>query len=229
LKRKIKILIADDHELLRKGCASLLRKDSGISVVGEAENGKEVLEILKQTPVDVILMDLEMPIMDGNEAMTKIKILYPQIKIIMISAHYNDTLVTDYISRGASAYLYKNINTEKLLDAVYSVFEKGQYFDYFTANAMLTGLKNSKSGSLPGNQLSEREKEVLSLVCKDYTNSEIGERLHLSARTIAFHRKNITRKTSCKRTAQLVLYAIKIGLLNIENKSLCYNEPLPNF
>lgn len=215
MPKKIKIIVADDHELVRQGFISLLKCDSRISVIGEAENGRLLLDLIKLNEPDIVLVDLEMPVMNGAEALTIIKKRFPHIGVIIVSMHYTSSLVSEYLARGAGAYLYKNVTFETLLDAIDSVKAKGQYFDQAASNAMLHGLKAQKgiNSALDELCLTEREIDVLKLLCKEKTNKEVGAILSITPSTVDFHRRNIYSKTKCKNIAGLVKYAIRNGII----------------
>ena len=224
MPNKIKIIVADDHELFRKGIISLLKLDSKISIVGEAESGKTCIDLLKRIDADIVLLDLEMPNMDGNEALKIITKRFPRVRVIILSLHYSEILVTEFMSRGANAYLFKNIKPEILFDAIYSVYSKGNYFDHGTAKAILSGLKKEKAlfNVFDKLSLTQRENEILKLLCQDKSNKEIGECLSIEPRTVAFHRKNIHVKTGSKKTAGLVLFAVRNGIISPSQNEFPY-------
>jgi DNA-binding NarL/FixJ family response regulator len=216
MSRKIKIILADDHTLVRKGFISLLKKDPKISITGEAENGRELLDLLKFSDTDIILLDLDMPVMNGAEAMSVIQGRYPHLKVIILSSHCCQTSVAEYMKKGASAYLSKKIHPDTLLDAIYSVFENGRYFDFESSNAILNSLQNeSISIKLTRKCLSARETEILKLLCDHKTSKEIASLLNVTERTIIFHRQNLYKKTNCKRLTELIMYAMDQGLIRI--------------
>lgn len=216
MPKKIKLIIAEDHEMIRKCLAFFLKNDSRVHVVGEAENGRELLELLKKTEPDIVLLDLDMPVMNGEEAFKRICLRFPSVKVIIISMHYNNALISEFISKGAAAYLFKNAKPEILLEAIYTVYDKGRYYDHETSDAMLAGLKKEKSIPVAFDKLAltSREIEVLKLLCQDKTSKEIGKDLNIEARTVEFHRRNIYRKTKCKKTGGLVLYAVRSGIIS---------------
>lgn len=215
MSRKIRIALADDHILVRKGFISLLKEDSRISITGDADNGRQLLDLLKYNDTDIILLDLDMPVMNGDEAMSIILARYPHLKIIILSSHYNQTTVADYMRKGASAYLSKFIHPDTLLDAVYSVFENGRYFDFESANAILNRLQNeSAPNGLTRKCLSARETEILKLLCEHKTTKEIAGFLKITERTVTFHRQNLYKKTNCKRVTQLITFVKDQGIIN---------------
>jgi DNA-binding NarL/FixJ family response regulator len=214
---KIKVIIADDHKLIRKGYASMIEKDRRISITGEAENGRELIEMLKADLCDIVLLDLEMPVMNGDEALSIILKRFPEVGVIVVSMHYSETLVANFLSRGAGAYLPKNTEPRSLLEAIVSVHSQGQYFSPEISKAMLMELKREKAftGLFDKLALTRREIEILKLLCEGKTNKEIGERVYITPRTVDFHRRNIYSKTKLSTTAELVLYAATNGIINL--------------
>ncbi len=213
---KIKLMIADDHVLFRRGMASIIKEFDGISLIGEANNGVELLEIVKKRQPQVILMDLKMPEMDGIEATKHIHFKYPEIKIIVLSMFSDDKFILHLIESGASGYLLKNAEPDEVEDAIYAVLDNGFYFNEFVSKAMLTGLINRNKIKPNFNtdiNLTDRETEVLRMICEELTNVEIAKKLYLSARTIEGYRNSLLSKIGAKNTVGLVMYAVKSGLV----------------
>lgn len=212
---KIRVVVAEDHDLVRQGFISLLEDFQRVEVVGEAANGKELLEVLKQVETDVVISDLDMPVMGGDEAFGIIKQRFPKVKVIIVSMHYNEALVSDFMSRGVASYLGKSCKDEELEKAIYDVYDKGHYFNYDSSLAMCNQLKSQTSyAAFNKISLTEREIEILKLLCEDMSNKEIAERLKIEPRTVDFHRQNIYKKTNCHKPAGLALYAVKHGFVN---------------
>ena len=215
-----KIVLADDHALFRNGLKVLLGGFSELSVVGEASNGKELISILSTTPADIVLLDISMPEMDGIEAAAIIVKEYPSIQIITLSMFGEEDYYFKMVSLGVKGFLLKNSTIDEVVSAVKSVAEGGSYF----SNELLSSLVDSLQYAVTSqqqvseeddNDLSIREKEVLFQICKGLSNVEIGDKLYISKRTVDKHRANILAKTACKNTANLVVYAIKNGLVEI--------------
>ncbi len=212
----IRIGIVDDQKLFREGLATLICSVPEFELVMEAENGLDCLRALATTdPLPhVILMDIEMPGMDGTELNIKIHEDFPGINVLVVSVHNREKLISKMISAGASGYLSKNCNKEELITAIHVVHKN----DFYVNSALLKSIQagsTSRTTSATGNfhepDLTVREKEILILICKEFNNAEIAERLFISIRTAEGHRNNLLAKTGCRNTAGLVLYAVKHG------------------
>jgi len=208
--------LAEDHLLFRQGLTTLLKEYEEINVLFDASNGIELLDELKKSKPDVILLDIEMPIMNGKEALLKIKEKYPAIKVIMISSYYDDAYITEYLLLGAVGFLPKHCDIEKVIDAIFAVYEQGFYFDNNISKSLLAKLMKSKAvnPTLPNQILSNREIEILKLTCLEKTSKEISEELFISQRTVEWHRKQIMIKTKAKNVVGLVMYAIKNKIIS---------------
>lgn len=216
MKLKKTIAVVDDQYLFRQGLISLLKEYDDLDVIMEASNGKELLEKLNIKQPDVVLLDLEMPLMDGIETTIAIKLNYPAVKIIILSMHTDDEFIIHLLEKGASGFLPKDKDIEVVVGAINSVLENGYYFDARVSSAMLKGLVQTKkvNPSFSSQYLSEREIVVVNLICKEYTNKEIADKLCLSPRTIDAYRSTILLKTGAKNTAGIVMYAVKYNLLD---------------
>ncbi|PAU94443.1 DNA-binding response regulator [Aliifodinibius salipaludis] len=214
----IKILLADDHDIVRDGIKMLLEDDVGFTITAEAENGKEAIEACKNHDIDLIIMDINMPEMNGIEATETIKESFPEIKILALTMMDEDQHIREMIEAGASGYILKSSDKMELVDAITTILDGKHYFsDDATQSVMMDIVKgtNQKDNSDPGN-ITKREKEVLELIVEQYTNQEIAEELYISTRTVDAHRRNLLQKTGAKNTAGLVTYAIKYDLVDIE-------------
>ena len=205
----IKIIIADDHSLIRDGLKAMLQKDNFCSIVGEAANGNELLELLKKVECDVVCTDISMPEMDGVEATTFITKNFPKVKVVCLSMHEEVAFIKQMMEAGAAGYVFKDAPREELQLAIETVYKGKKYFNQKLFDILL----NVESNGKEENVLSSREKEILKLIAEEYTNPEIAEKLFLSVRTIDTHRQNLIQKLNVKNTAGLVKYAIKSGLL----------------
>lgn len=215
MNRKIKIAVVDDHYLFRQGLVGLLSEYDDLKIVFEASNGKELLNQLKKTQPHIILLDVQMPDIGGIEATTQIKKLFPQVKIIMITMHKDDALIFELIKKGVNGFLPKDKSVDHLIEAIYSVYEKGFYYTEDATHAMLKGVKNDQKlkASFNTSSLTEREIEIVQLICKQYSIKDIAGHLALSPRTIETHKENILMKTGSKTIAGIVLYAVEHNLL----------------
>lgn len=211
----IRIALADDQQLFRKGLAMLLRDMAGARVVLECANGQELLTALTDTPVDVVLLDLEMPVMNGVETMGRIRKDFPAVKVIVLSSHEEDKFVIQLMELGANGYMLKTAAPDEIDMAIRSVAENGYYFSDRIGHVKLHGLVKDKRVKPVFNEidpLSERELEVLRGICSELTTAEIAEKLFVSPRTVDFHRNNLLLKTGARNAAGLVVYAMTKGI-----------------
>lgn len=216
--QKIKVAIADDHALIRDGYKAMLKEDAELEVVGCVGNGKELIELLKKKEVDVILLDIEMPVMDGDEALGIVKKRFPEVRVIIVSMYYSDIMVREILAKGADAYLPKNVPVETLFKAIHSVNLNGQYIDEATSSALYRELKREKISHASAKfQLTLRESDILKLICLGKKTKEIADILKVEPRTITFHKKNLMTKTGSSSTAELAIYAIKKGVIALED------------
>ncbi|MDF1551324.1 MAG: response regulator transcription factor [Bacteroidales bacterium] len=207
----ISVIIADDHIIFRKGLRTILNEIPEIKVVAEASNGQELLQILKTQQVDIILMDIKMPLMDGLEATEKISKKYPDIKVIALTMHEEIGYFNQMIDAGAVGFLLKKTNKDELETAIKSVIEGDNYF----SQEFITSInKHTMPKRVSNINLSDREMEVLELICKGFSNVEISKQLGISQRTIDSHRSRLFEKTGAKNAPNLVLFAIKNGLID---------------
>ena len=217
----ILISLADDQQLFRGGLASLIRSVPGFTLLNEAENGKVFLEQLQAGDAlpDVALIDMHMPEMNGVELNEILQKQYPGIKVLILSVYDQERFIAKMIEAGACGYLSKNCEIEELVTAINTTYKSGFYFNQTTLLAMRKAsqykageIKNLNNIAI---ELTGREKEILVLLCKELTNTEIGEQLFISPRTVEGHRNNLLTKTGCRNTAGLVIFAIKNGLFHI--------------
>lgn len=213
MKDKIRIAIADDHKLIRAGIHMILSENSDFIVVQQASNGRELLDGIGISKPDVILLDLEMPVLSGQETLVKVHEINPNIRVLILTMHDNDAFILQMMELGANGYLIKNTDPEEVVKAIYKVMTSEFYFSNTVSMAMLQGISNPKMKNLSKDSgLSNREIEVLQLICKEYTTIEIGEALFLSPKTIEGYRKALMDKTEAKNMAGLVLFAVRHGL-----------------
>lgn len=211
---KLNILVTDDHTLFRRGTMMLLESFDEVQHVDEAENGKQALEKLEAEDFGLVLLDLEMPIMDGWETAKKIVSKHPETKVIMISMHDSLQIISDLIEIGVHSYLLKNADPDEVQKAISSVVNNDFYYNQLVSKALHK--KVQKEGIHRGvsrrADLSPREVEILQLICQELTMKEIGEKLFLSEQTIHTHRKNLMKKTKAKNAVGLVKFAFQNGI-----------------
>lgn len=215
---KIRIAIVDDQNLFRQTLGMLIAGIPNFQLVASASSGMEILESIGIVLPDILLLDMNMPGMDGVELNKIIREKYPKTKVIVLSAHAQDSLIAKMIISGASAYLVKNCDREELILAIKSTFSTGYYMNKQVLIAIQESNRFSSKPHLYTNipvSLTERELEVLKLICDQYASAEIAEKLFISTRTVEGHRNNLLIKTESKNTAGLVLFAIKHQLITI--------------
>lgn len=214
----IKVAIADDHKIFRSGVINTLTPYANINVVFEAEDGEHLLQIMQDQQPDVILMDLKMPKMDGIQATIKVKEKYPQVKVIILTMYEDDNFIVHLVENGANAYLLKNSEPEEIYEAICTTYEKGFYFNENVNLALLKKVLHKNKQQFKPTfknevQLTDRELEVLKLICNEYTTQEISEQIYLSPRTVEGLRQKLLEKLNVKNTVGLVLYAFRNGLI----------------
>jgi len=212
--KKIDIYLVDDHSLFRQGLKLLLSNLNFIGKIYEANNGEEFIGGLKESQVDIALLDIEMPVMNGIEAAKIAREILPSIKILALSMYSDKNYYLSMIDAGACGFLLKNSNFDEVEKAITDVCNDKSYISIEILNEILK-YPDKASFNFFDSELTERELEVLLLICKGFTNSEIADRLVLSKRTVDKHRENLLLKTQSKNTANLVIYAIKNGFLQI--------------
>jgi DNA-binding NarL/FixJ family response regulator len=213
----IKVAIADDHALFRTGVKTSLSSRKDIEMIAEAENGMQLLNLLKHIKPDVILLDIQMPIMDGLTTLPEIKKLYPDVKVIMLSMHNDHSVITRMMEIGANSYLTKDSDSEVIYQAIKTCFEQEFFFNDLTNKALLSGLRmkrtNDAANDVPDVNLSDKEKTVLKLMCEEKSTREIASAVDLSPRTVEAIRDKLKTKTGSKSLAGLIMYAVKAGIV----------------
>lgn len=211
---KIKVLLVDDHQIIIDGLKSVLQKTGDIEVAGEANNGQEALWLSGLLRFDVMLMDIDMPVMNGIETLKALKMKNYPAKVIILSMHHEAGMVKNLIALGADGYLLKNAGAEEVALAIRKVMGGKQHFSADLTLSMLnSGSPQQKARQQPQIQLTARETEVLQLIAKGFSNKEIGKSLFISHRTVDTHRTNLMNKLEVNNIAGLVSYAIKNGLV----------------
>lgn len=215
----IRVLIADDHTLVQSGIAELVKSISDFDVIGTAQNGKVAIELTDIFNPDIILMDVDMPMMNGLEATIQLKKSHPLVKIIILTMHGDPSLIKRMMEIGANGFLLKNSDREEFETALKRVAEGKTYFSGDAAQAVITG-ENLTPGnftvsadSLLFSKLTEREREILKLIAQGLSNKEIGNELFISHRTVDSHRTNLMKKLQVHNSATLIKLAVSNGLV----------------
>ncbi|XHR92685.1 response regulator [Mucilaginibacter sp. UC70_90] len=214
--KPIKIAIADDYTIYRDGLKIGLTQDENLEVMLEAGDGEDLIKGIETNMPDVIIMDLKMPVMDGMEATKHIKKKYPDMKILVVTMYDDEKFVIHLMEIGANGYLLKNAEAEEIRKAIYSVYETGYYFNNIVSNALLKKLVikgNIKPSFKEGVELTEREQDVLKLICAEKTANEMGKQLFLSPRSVEGIRQRLIDKVGVRNTAGLVMFAVKNGII----------------
>lgn len=210
---QINILIVDDHQIVRDGIIALLKGEENLHVAYEASSGKEAIDILSHKPgIQLVLTDIEMPGMDGAELVRNICKDFPGIKSIALTMHGDRGVAGNMLRAGAKGYLLKSCSAEQLVNAINIVMQGGQYVDEEVHQSMLQPAQESAPSTLPSH-LTARELEILKHIAEGHTNTEIGELLHISGRTVDTHRTNLMRKLDLHNIAGLIRFAFKHGLV----------------
>jgi DNA-binding NarL/FixJ family response regulator len=219
MRDTIKIVLADDHRIFRKGLKSLLSEKENIEVVAEADNGDEALEAAGKHKPEIVIMDIAMPKMDGIEATRQIRERLPDTEVVILSMHAKKAYIDQVLKAGAKGYVLKDSDEENLLSAINTVHNGGYYLDSPIADQVLSDYFSDKSKSEIKKQsdpLSEREREVLRLLAEGHSNQEVANVLYISRKTVENHRANIVRKTGVQGQVGLTKYAARIGLIDLD-------------
>lgn len=221
MKNPIRLGIVDDQILFLKGLKMLINSFKDIELVLEAQNGSDLLNVLTTVQPDVLLLDLKMPGMNGIEATEKVKALYPSIKIILLSMHDDEQLIAHLMKIGANGYLVKNEQPAIVETAIHAVMERDYYFNDYVSKALMSSMQKNNRKFNPTSSLqdqidfTQRELEILGLICREYTTTEIAKELFISHRTVESHRKNMLEKSGARNMAGLVVFAMQNGLVKL--------------
>ncbi|MDO3626546.1 response regulator transcription factor [Mucilaginibacter sp. BT774] len=217
--KPINLAIADDHKIFRNGLKATLEDCPDFNLVIEASNGKELIGLLADRKPDIILMDIKMPEMDGMQTTAYVHEHFKDIKVLALSMHNEDKYIVDMMKAGASGYLLKNAEPEEIIDAISTVYNKGFYFNEHLSVTLIKQLvgpgSHSESGGQHAVDLNDREIEILRLVCQEYSNQEIADKIFLSVRTVEGYRARLFEKTGSKNLVGLVIFAIKRGIITV--------------
>jgi DNA-binding NarL/FixJ family response regulator len=210
---KIRVLIADDHAIVREGICLLLARHKDIEVVGQATDGRQAVARVAELRPDVVLMDITMPEMNGLEATQEIHKKFPATRVLVLTQHENKEFIFPLLRAGAAGYIFKRARAQELIGAIRAVFAQGAYLPPEVAHAVVDALAQTPGEARAGSILSEREKEIVRLVAEGLSSREIAERLTISAKTVETHRANVMEKIGAHTTAELIKYAIREGLV----------------
>ena len=216
--RKIKVVVADDHTILRQGIKALLDNQEGIEVVGEAKDGREAIKTIEELSPDVILMDIAMPGLNGLEATRRIKKKFPKVKVVVLTMHANEEYIFQILNAGADGYLVKETAFQDLISAINAV-HKGEAFmsPSISKKVMTDYIQRAQGEEKVGfDTLTTREREILQLVAEGNSNKKIAEALFISPKTVETHRAHIMDKLNIHDRAGLIKYAIRKGMINLD-------------
>ena len=215
----IRVLLVDDHRILREGVRALLAGEPGIKVVGEAEDGESAILQVDSVKPDVVLMDMVMPRLGGLEATVRIKASHPEVVVLIMSMHDNDEYVQQVIRAGASGYVLKGVTGDDLVRAINAVYEGASFVDPAIAAKLVEDYVHRVRGDVTGDPkelLTPREQEILKLVAEGHSNHEIATQLFLSKKTVETHRANTMRKLDLHDVTELVKYALRRGIIHLD-------------
>ncbi|RYE22425.1 MAG: response regulator transcription factor [Sphingobacteriales bacterium] len=211
----IKVAIADDHEIFRDGLKLMIGSVSNIQLVGEAANGVELLKLVATTAPDIVVTDIKMPQMDGVEATKQIREQYPHIEVIALSMFDDEQLILEILDAGAIGYLLKNSDKSEMIEAINTAYRHQSYYCKHTSAKLAKLIAYSKHANQKKQkeaEFTDREKEIIKLICAECTNKEIGEKLFISTRTVEGYRMKILEKMDAKNIVGIVIEAIRLGI-----------------
>lgn len=218
----IRVMIADDHVLYRAGVITSLSAKKDLKIVGEADNGAHLLNLIKSIPTDIILLDIEMPIMNGIDTLIELKKLHPDVKVVMLTFMEDQSMVSKLMELGANTYLSKTSDSEIIYEAIKTCFTDEYYFNSLTNQSMLSSLKQKNPQPVPAMQLgihpevqlNDKETTILRLMCEEKSTKEIADMVDLSPRTVEAIRDKLRVKTGAKSTAGLIMYAVRNKIID---------------
>jgi DNA-binding NarL/FixJ family response regulator len=210
----IRIALADDHQMFTEGLSSILDNYEELRIIGIAQNGQLLLDLLHEKKADVVLLDVSMPVMRGEQAAITIMERYPETRIIMLTMHHTDDIVVPLIESGVHGFLLKNSSKKELVEAIRTVFQGGTYFSQEIASRLASRFRKNQARSI---QLTKREQEVLQKVFEGLSTAEIAEKLFISPSTVETHRKNLLSKTGCKNSAQLIQFGLANSFISYKS------------
>ena len=217
---EIKLFIVDDHPIFIEGIAGLLKETPDFKIIGTASNGQDFLDKIKQVQPDIVLMDINMPVMDGIEATKKLRAEYPEIKVIALTMFNDIRIIKEMLEIGAKGYVLKNISQDDLIKAIHTVCEGKPYLDSSVQEKVISNFSSTEEDDMEDKDsdsmvqnITSREMEILQLIALGLTSQDISEKLFISKNTVETHRKNLLAKLNVKNTAALLKFAYKKGLV----------------
>lgn len=216
MPKEIRIVITENHTLTRKGYISLLKDIKETCLVGEAENGKQLLKFLQSQEADIALLDIEMPVMNGMETLKVLRKQYPKLKVIMVSFHSDESVMLEFIKQGAVGFISKNSTYEEFSKTILTVAKDGYYHNKVITKALLNEVTRKTVEKLDIIDLSERERDIIILTCQGFSHKEIAQRLNIVVKTVDYHKNNIYRKTKTNSYSSLYQFALKHELISEE-------------
>lgn len=211
----IRLLIADDHKVLLDGLALLIEQEPDMEILGTAGNGKQVWPILHEHPVDVAVLDINLPVQNGMEVCARITREYPQVKVLALTSYNRGAFIQQMLKAGAAGYVLKSAAAEEIVQAIREVYAGKTYLSSFVSETLMETLRNQPDAVnefVP--QLTKREKQILKLIAAEYTTREIAHELHLSEHTVETHRRNLLTKLNVRNVVGLIRKAMQRGLLD---------------
>lgn len=215
----IKVLLAEDHTIVRKGIRSLLDDEADIQVVGEADNGREAIAKVEELQPDIVLMDHTMPILNGLEATRQIVKRFPRVRVLILTMHTNEEYIFEFLQAGASGYLVKQTAPTELVTAIHAVYQGDSFLSPSISKTVISGFvrQSEAIGKDDGyDTLTDREHEILQLLTEGYSTKEVAEQLHISVKTVATHKVHIMEKLNIHSMTELVKYAIRKGVISLD-------------
>lgn len=215
---EIRVLLAEDHTIVRKGLRSLLDAEAGIEVVGGAGDGREAVRKVQQLSPDIVVMDIAMPGLNGLEGTRQIRKRFPEVKVVILTMHTDEEYILQILASGASGYVVKQAAPRELVSAIQSVHRGGSFFSPSISKKIVEGYIRQAEATVEANsyqKLTEREREVLQLIAEGHSTRQIGQLLHISVKTVETHRAHLTDKLDIHSVAELTQYAIRKGVISL--------------
>ncbi len=210
---ELKIIIADDHALIRNGIKTMLSRNPEYNIIAEAENGKQLVELASKHIPDVVLADISMPVLNGFDALAELRKILPDTKVILLTMHEEPEYIIKAARSGANGYLLKNIDYEELHRAIALVMNGQKYFNQQVSSILMEELHRKSDSDQLQEKLTERESDILKEIVQGLSSKEIADKLFISSRTVDTHRNNLMKKLSVHNTAELVKLALEKGLV----------------